>query len=134
MRTAIRDSIFVLLIAAVAAAAGCLGGNDNPGDKLESTIDVSGTWEGFASGGEELRFELTQDVLAFSGIAVVDGVAVSMSGSVDGKSMTGTLATDPPRTFKGSVSFDSMSGTFRDLTGNIISNFSAVRTETVDSL
>lgn len=132
--TVTEYSIFLALIAAVTVSAGCLGsGNDANGDGGSFT-DVAGTWDGFVSGGESLRFELTQDAASFSGTAAVDGVEATMSGTIDGKNVTGTIATAPLRILRGSVSFDSMTGTFRDDTGNIVSNFSVIRTQTVKPL
>lgn len=132
--TVTRYSVSLLLIGAVAVLAGCLGSGSDSNGNGGSLTDVTGTWEGFASGGEALTFELTQELAAFSGTAAVDGVEASMSGTVDGRNVTGAIATAPLRLIRGSVSFDSMSGTFRDDTGNIVSNFSVVRTQTVEPL
>ena len=133
-RAMTRTSVLLLLIAVGAMVTGCLGSGDDSGSNVGSVTDVTGTWEGFVSGGEALTFELTQDLAAFSGTASVDGVEASMSGTVDGKNVTGTIATAPLRILRGSVSFDTMTGTFRDDTGNIVSDFSMVRTQTVEPL
>ena len=118
--------LYLALCLPLAVSVSCLG-DSSPSQKVDATQDATGTWAGSLTSGASVEMDLNQSLAAITGSATFGDESGTFSGTMDGNRIEATLASLPARLIIATVSDDSMSGTYRDDTANILDNFSATR-------
>lgn len=123
-----RHLVLGALLAAVTMCnPACSDGDDDPLSNLQDVANVAGTWIGATGGGAEVAMDLSQATTVVSGNARFGEVEGGIAGTIDGNRFEGTMTIVPRRIVFATVGEFSMSGTFRDETGNILDTFEAAR-------
>ena len=103
----------------------CNGGDEI--SRAKSTADVTGRWTGVTAGGDSVDMDLSQTLNEVTGSARFEDLEGGLTGAVDGNRLEATIASVRPRVIFATVSDTAMSGTYRDVSGGILGNFTAGR-------
>lgn len=113
----------------VAVGTACFD-NSDPLKRASAVANVTGTWSGSTTLDQPVRMDLSQSVLTVTGSATIGSLSGSLTGTIDGNRLDATVQSQPPRRIFATVTDtneeeQSMSGTIRDISGGILSNFDA---------
>lgn len=133
---AVRVLFLCLTGLAVVVGTSCFDGGDDDGGG-DGGVVISGDWTGATSDGEPVVLNLSQTGGEVTGTARFGTLEGNLTGLLDGRRFEAAIQSEPVRILFASVAGASasadasakaaMSGTLRDLTGEIVARFDALR-------
>ena len=124
-------TLFPLLACTLLLTGTACFDNSNPVKRASAVSNVTGNWTGTTSKDEPVRMILSQSILDVTGSAKIGETTGNLTGTIDGTRFEATMQTQPVRRIFATVNDTnpdnvSMSGSVRDLSGGILSSFSAI--------